>query len=120
MKSLYSLFILIIAFSSCTYDKEEKNKMVVLACDTNNVRFSAEIKSVLEANCLSCHGGNAEGGAGIQLNNYDEIKSYVDQNRFLESMTRTGSDYMPRGGDRLSDSKIEQIRCWIKKGAPNN
>jgi hypothetical protein len=120
MKLFYSLFVLIFASSSCTYDQAEKNAFDALACDTSNVRYSVEIKNILETSCKNCHFGDAAEGAGKKLDSYVEVKKYVDQNKLLESVLRTGDNYMPLGGNRLSACKIEQIRNWIKKGAPNN
>jgi hypothetical protein len=120
MKSIYAIIILLFAASSCTYDQSEKYAFDALACDTTNVRFSVEITNILETSCKDCHYGDAIGGRGKKLDSYAKVKEFVDQNKFLESMTRPDDKYMPLLGSRLSESKIEQIRCWIKKGAPNN
>jgi hypothetical protein len=121
MKSIYAIIILLFAASSCTYDQSEKYAFDALACDTTNVRFSVEIKNILDASCLSCHADAADDGGGYSLDSYEEVKNYVDQKRFLESIERPGINYMPRGGAaRLSTCKINQIKSWINKGAPNN
>jgi mono/diheme cytochrome c family protein len=117
MKHIHITFILILIFSSCTYNKEEE--LYGLDCDTSNVRYSVEIKNILDASCLSCHAGSAVAGAGIKLDSYQEVKKYVDQDLLLESITEE-NNYMPKGGPRLSSCKIDQIRSWINKGAPNN
>lgn len=121
MKSFYYFFFLLFTFSSCTYDKAANNEFDALACDTTNIRFSVEIKNILDASCLSCHADAAVDGGGYSLDSYEEVKNYVDQKRFLESIERPGSNYMPRGrAARLSTCKINQIKSWINKGAPNN
>jgi mono/diheme cytochrome c family protein len=117
LTTLLCFFLLIFTNISCTYNKEEE--LYGLACDTSNVRYSVEIKNILNASCLGCHSGSASAGAGIKLDAYENIKFYVDQNVFLESMTRE-TNYMPKGAPRLSSCKIDQIKSWINKGAPNN
>lgn len=118
MKFLTSVIVfLLLAGASCTYNKEEE--LYGLACDTSNVRYSVEVKNILNASCLGCHSGSASAGAGIKLDSYEDVKFYVEQNMFIESMTRQ-NNYMPKGAPRLSSCKIEQIKSWIKKGGPNN
>jgi mono/diheme cytochrome c family protein len=117
MKIIFPILVLMVTISSCTYNNEEE--LYGLACKTENVRYSVEIKNILNASCLGCHAGNASAGAGIKLDYYAEVKKYVDFNLFLESMTRENNS-MPKGAPRLSSCKIDQIRSWIENGAPNN
>lgn len=108
------------------------------------VSFSAQIKPVLDARCISCHspGGVAQlqgipwdYGSDTLVNDLvnqasaqqeelilivpgDSASSLV----FLKVSTDTppvGSS-MPLGGPSLSDSEIELFRLWIDQGAEDN
>lgn len=112
------LFILGFTFlnAACTYNKEDE--LYGIVCDTTNVRYSAEIKNIISANCLGCHNGTNSRG-DVNLETYELVKESVDRKEFLESMIDP-VDPMPKDAPRLSSCKINQIRAWINKGAPNN
>lgn len=110
----------LILFSSCYYDKE-----VLIygtsTCDTTNVKFSVQISGTLSANCLSCHGGNAASGGGIQLGSYDAVKAQALNGKLIGAIYHSpGFSPMPKGGAKLSDCRIAEIRTWIRNGTPNN
>jgi hypothetical protein len=106
--------------SSCYYDKE-----VLIygtsACDTTNVKFSVQISGTLSANCLSCHGGNAASGGGIQLGSYDAVKVQALNGKLIGVVSQSpGFATMPKGGAKLPECRIAEIRTWIRNGMPNN
>ena len=75
----------------------------------------------MEANCFSCHGGAADLGAGIQLEDYATLKYYTDAGLLWSSITHDGTTSdMPKGAPKLSDCEIKKFDAWIKQGAPQN
>jgi mono/diheme cytochrome c family protein len=118
LKIAFSLLIITFLISSCYYDKEDY-LYGATKCDTANVKYSVQVISILNSNCISCHGGTAANGGGIKLGTYADIKVYTDNGALLNSITRT-TNTMPKGGARLSDCRIAEIRTWIRNGAPNN
>lgn len=84
-------------------DEEEES------CDPD-ISFSADVKPIIDANCISCHGGNQAPNLstfnGISIN-ADRVKTQVVSRR------------MPLGGS-LTQEEIEFIKCWIENGALNN
>jgi ribosomal protein S16 len=93
---------------------------VAEVCDTSFVGFNATIKPIMEVFCNGCHGGSNPQG-GINYNNFDGIKSTVNDGRFLGSIQRAvGYVPMPKNGNKLTDCKINQIEKWIREGAKNN
>lgn len=112
------LLLLVVIINSCYYDKEEllygANR-----CDTSAVKYSVQITSIINSSCISCHGGTAANGGGIRLGTYAEIKAFADNGSLLNAVTRT-SNPMPKGGPRLTDCRIAELRIWIQNGAPNN
>lgn len=112
------LIFFTLTFFSCSY-KNEEDLYGVVVCDTANVRYNVEIKNILQASCLNCHGGTAATGGGVQLGDYASVKSVADNGWLLDALTRT-INTMPKGTGKLPNCKIAEIRAWIQKGAPNN
>lgn len=93
---------------SCENNVEESLQEVE-QCDPN-ISFSAEIKPIVDANCLQCHNGNQF----PDLRTYESIK--INSNKIKEEIqTRR----MPIGGS-LTIAQIEAITCWIDSGSLNN
>ena len=105
-------------FSSCYYDKEDL-LYGAGSCDTSNVKYSVQIISIINSSCISCHGGTAANGGGIKLGTYNDLKAYAANGLLFDAVTRPANT-MPKGGPRLSDCRIAEIRTWVKNGAPNN
>lgn len=112
------LFVLsmTLILASCTNDKEDLlygND----ECESSAVSFSQDIVPIISNHCatVGCHvqGG---GGTGI-FENYNQIKSKVDDNSF-EARVIDQRDMPPSGP--LSDCQIEHIIQWLEDGAPNN
>ncbi|XVJ67617.1 MAG: cytochrome c [Lacibacter sp.] len=118
IKNILSSLLAVCLISSCYYDKEEllygANK-----CDTSNVKFSVQISGIINSSCISCHGGTAASGGGVKLGTYADVKVYADNGLLLNAVTRF-TNTMPKGGPRLSDCRIAEIRTWLRNNAPNN
>jgi hypothetical protein len=112
------LFILGFTFlnAACTYNKEDE--LYGIVCDTTNVKYSVEIQGILSSSCLNCHNSISQQG-DVNLGSYQNVKEWVDNGGLLESVIRENNP-MPKDAPRLSSCKINQIRAWINKGAPNN
>jgi hypothetical protein len=110
------LFLFDLTISACTKDKVQPAVADTTCVDT--ISFANDVLPILENNCNSCH--NATNPSG----NYD-LSTYtgVSQNpgKVLSSMLQDGSaSSMPQGGDKLADSLIQKVSCWINQGALNN
>jgi len=117
---LFSLLVSIL-FVSCLQNNEEQlYPKSNSSCDTINVSFSETINPIIETYCINCHKGSTAGG-NIDLSGYPNVKVQAD-NGFLVGTIKhqTGYSPMPKGGNKLSDCKINQIEVWIKNGALNN
>jgi cytochrome c5 len=119
---IISACIVAISWYSCQY-KKEAIAYPVSTCDTSVVRFSVEIRSILQANCYICHAAavaNAAGG-GYNYETYAGITPNVANGKLLRSIMQVpGSDFMPKNAAKLSDCDIAKFRTWIRNGYPNN
>lgn len=117
-------FLLLLSFSGCYYDNEEKlYAEVSTTCDLTNVTFAASVKPILQASCFSCHSNsNANSsGAGIKLENYADVQAQAKNGKLMGSVNHSnGYQAMPKGGGKLTDCEINQLQKWIDNGTLNN
>lgn len=81
---------------------------------TQTVKYTANLKPIIQTNCISCHaaGGSA---AYYPLTNYQETKAAID-NILLRIQKPTGDpEKMPQGGS-LSQNSIDIIKKWKSDG----
>lgn len=96
-------------FSAC------KHQTVDPACDVSNVKYSADVHTILQSNCQSCH-NDAAPTENVSVQDYEDVKKSVDSGKLL-SQIKDGK--MPPSG-KLPDCQISKIEKWIQNGAPNN
>lgn len=90
------------------------------ACDTANFKYSTAIQPLLQNNCVGCHNAASLGG-GIDLSTYTGAKAVAVNGRLLGTVNwLTGFSAMPKGGVKMPDCQIMQIKKWIDAGSPNN
>jgi hypothetical protein len=88
-------------------------------CDTINVSYNSFVKPSL-APCVTCHRTGNVGG-GINLENYDGVKSATLSGRLVGSIKWAPAfKPMPQGGSKMPDCSIEKIGAWVNQGAKNN
>ena len=96
-------------------------------CDTVNVTYTATIKPLLQNSCTGCHNASSAGG-GYNLTNYANdasgnmgVQSSALNGSLSGSVNQNGSfSNMPKGGSKLPQCKLDQVRIWVDAGAPNN
>ncbi len=107
--------------TGCYYDKADIIYPAPV-CDTSHaITLSGDINNILSANCYSCHGGTADNGGGIPLDQYDVLKAYADNGILMSAITHDGgAQNMPKDAPKLSDCDIAKFRIWIDSGALDN
>ncbi|HEX3024824.1 MAG TPA: hypothetical protein VHP12_06405 [Chitinophagaceae bacterium] len=121
MKFIFLIVLSIIFLTSCYYDKAQLVYPATGTCDTTNATYSLKVVPIINANCNACHSGAATAGAGIKLDTYAGIKTYVTNGQLLNSINQTGVvPAMPLSAAKLSACEISQITAWINAGALNN
>lgn len=118
MKQIFSIAILFLLLTSCTYNKEEL--LYSNTCDTSNVKYSVQIVNTLNANCNGCHTGASASG-GIMLDNYNNVRAVAANGKLLGSVSHApGYRAMPDLAPKLPECRIAEIRTWIMNGMLNN
>ena len=127
-KILSALFIIVLFmyfFTGCQYHKGD----IIYPCDTTVVRYSVEIKAILDANCQNCHGADPEQyiNSGWNLYDYSTIfylaldTSFCPEGQLVSAVSHNGcTSFMPKGQPKLSDCDINKFRAWVNSGAPDN
>ena len=98
-------------WSSCKKD-EYKN----LDCSTISSAYTANIKPIIDANCVSsgCHNAGSNNG---DFTSYTGVHGKVNNGSF-EKRVLNNKD-MPSSGALSLDNR-KKIKCWIDNGALNN
>ena len=98
---------------SCT-----KDKAPLPGCP-QEISFSNDVLPLIQQNCSTsgCHDASASGG--YVLTNYSQISTNAEM--ILSAIDHeTGVTGMPLGSPKLSDSLINNFRCWVRQGAYDN
>lgn len=90
------------------------------SCNTVNMKFSADIIPILQANCSSCH-NSIRAEAAVKTENYSSVKMIADNGLLIGTITHaSGFSPMPQGKPKLADCDINKIKAWITEGTKNN
>ena len=99
---------------SCSKDDDP----VTTPCSALMPSYTADIKPIISANCLSCHNGS-QSESGIDLSTYSGVKAMADAGRLLGALHhQNGFTPMPKDASQLSSDKLQLFDCWVQNGAP--
>ncbi|MCR8845547.1 cytochrome c [Paenibacillus sp. SC116] len=72
---------------------------------------AAQAEALYKQSCLSCHGGNLEGGIGLPLN---KVGSKMDTEAIYK-LIHAGKGSMPAFEGQLKDEEIAQLAAWLSE-----
>ena len=83
-----------------------------------NVTYTNNVKPIIDANCLGCHGNPTTNYAPMSLNTYETVKEFVQNDKIIDRISRSQgqSGMMPLGGTRLPQPVIDLIIQWKQQG----
>lgn len=86
----------------------------------NEITYNLKVKSIIDNNCIVCHGTVPTNGASISLITYENVKNAALTNGLLNRISRIegSSGAMPLGGSRLPQNDINAISNWINANFP--
>lgn len=110
---ILALFSLLL--NSCTNDSLSDLTTVE---DIESVTYTQNVKSIIDNNCIVCHGSTPTNGAPMSLTTYTFVKQAVINRGLLDRISRAEgtSGAMPFGGPRLSQTNINVIIKWNTDG----
>ncbi|MFZ9847413.1 MAG: c-type cytochrome [Flavobacteriales bacterium] len=108
---LSSILAVVITISAC-----KKAAVTTSECGSTTSTYTTNVKSILDANCVTCHNGSNKSG-GYDLSTYSHAKNAKDA--IVGSVQHaSGFAPMPQGGSKLDDASIKLINCWSQNGTP--
>ena len=118
IRLLSSLLILFVC--SCTNDTESDLLQLEnqeKPDETGPITYMANIKSIVDSNCIGCHSSPPVNGAPFSLITYNQVRAFADNGSLFRAMNRqTGeASAMPPSG-RLPQASIDLISQWIEDG----
>ena len=121
----YALTISIAVTAVCVYLSSCKTKKEVKTACASSPTYTADVKSIFDANCMPCHSAEKH-KHNIDLSSYETTKEASQGKNFLGAIRHeAGYDAMPpppqpplQDNKKLSDATIEKISCWIQNGMP--
>jgi Protein of unknown function (DUF1549)/Protein of unknown function (DUF1553)/Planctomycete cytochrome C len=125
---LTRLSILLLGASALAWGKLPPEQLAKLPpAATHTVDFSREIKPLLEASCIKCHGrGKAKGGWAIDnretfLKGGDSgpaaIPGKGGESLVVEAVSGSNPDLiMPEKGSKFTPEQVGLLRAWIDQG----
>lgn len=115
---------LLIFFIGCNFTDEKTDTAADDGTSSNDdsgdisATFSSINENILQAKCVSCHGGSG----GVTLESYagvlQELTPLDPDASTLYTIVASGQ--MPKGAADLSDAEKQAIRDWITNGAEND
>ena len=115
MKNIVISFLLLIIASSCTNDSE--SDLTVPAPIV--VKYSTDVKPIIQANCIECHTNPPQNGAPMPLLTYENVRDAIIARGLINRISSTDPNFsMPFGRDRLPQSKIDLIIAWKNSNYP--
>jgi len=125
LKVILGLLVSATAISGCYYDDEETLYPASAECTTENMSFAGDVWPVINASCTGCHSGSSPSG-NVSLENYSDVATAAaigagNYGSLYGTISHaSGNSPMPKGGSKLSDCTVSQVKAWIDQGAPDN
>lgn len=112
--------IVIIGFFSLTSCSSDSISDLGEPIAQNEITYNLKVKSIIDNNCIVCHGTVTTNGASISLTTYENVKNATLTNALLNRISRTegSAGAMPLGSARLPQSDINAISNWINANFP--
>lgn len=111
-KALYLFAIAGLFLASCSSSDDSDERQ------PQSVTYQANIKSIIQNHCLSCHGNPIANGAPMSLTTYAEVVDAVNT-RFLIDRINDAANPMPEAG-LLPSSTRQLIETWVSQGMKEN
>ena len=121
---------MVVLLGSCYNDKYDKlypAPAVTVTCDTTLIKYSTDVKPIIDASCAingGCHNaaGNSNTG-GLDYTVLTVLQGTTSLSSIINDINGTptrGHNTMPLNLPKLSTCDIKKITRWVNEGAPNN
>lgn len=103
-------------FTSCSNNSEDD--LIKIEQTTDAVTYNKNIKTIIDNNCVFCHGTVPSNGAPMSLTTYNQVKEAVLNRGLIDRISRPNGDpaLMPSGGPRMPQQTIDLVIKWNTDG----
>jgi hypothetical protein len=84
------------------------------------VNYEDNIKTIIDANCISCHSNPPVNGAPMALTTYLNVTDAIENRNLIGRISATDASNMPLGAPRLPQNLIDIIVQWEQEGLIEN
>jgi mono/diheme cytochrome c family protein len=115
IKKLAALFSVSVVLCGCVNDSPAD---LTEPLPEESLTYTEHVKSIIDNNCIVCHGDVQTNGAPMALTTYNAVKDAVQNRGLLDRISRPQGTpgMMPNGGTRLPQSQINLIAAWANQG----
>lgn len=115
MKKIFAVVFLAATTLGCTNDSTSD---LINDEPIDVVTYNENVKTIINNNCLVCHGATPTNGAPMSLTTYENVKSAVQTRGLIDRISRPqgAAGMMPNGGTRLPQNQIDIIVQWNAQG----
>lgn len=123
LKAVCSVLVLTLTVISCSGGGDDPVTPPVTpptgggGTTVTNPTYTANIKTIIDNNCISCHGPGGENSA-VPLLTYAQVSAKAPEIKVRIEKPAGDPLVMPKGG-KLSQTNIDLINKWIANGMPN-
>lgn len=109
------LFFSAIILTGCS---NESTSDLIDDTPIDNVTYNENVRSIINNNCIVCHGTVPANGAPMSLTTYENVVDAVTNRELIDRISREQGQegMMPLGGQRLPDHVINIIVQWQAQG----
>lgn len=78
--------------------------------------YTAHVKTIIDTNCIECHGDPLNQGAVMMLLTYDQVVDAINNRGLFDRIdTNNAFNVMPESG-RMPQATIDVVKDWIADG----
>jgi len=114
MKKFLYIISICISIMGCAHDSEDD--LIDSTPLPDLVTYVGDVKSIIDNNCLNCHGNPPTNGAPIPLVSYNNVKNAVINSNLIGRINGSSPPLMPQGGPKLPQNLIDIIIEWEADG----
>jgi len=107
----------VIVFAACHKKKPQTEPTANATTNPATVSYAVNMKSIVAEHCSPCH-IPSKGGNKKAFDNYDGLKSSIDDAIRRIELNPTDKGFMPAMHAKLSDSTIAIFKQWRDAGTP--
>jgi len=105
----------ILLFVGCTSVSEDD--LIDATPIPETVTYVADVKPIIDNNCIICHSNPPQNGAPMPLVTYENVKNAVENRNLIGRISSNDPAFlMPFGGPRLPQDLIDIIIQWNEGG----